>query len=127
MTIDELVDALEPHLTGYTSMMAIHELLPTALYEHADELSVTVCLEISERARTILETRSTTSNLDAKWVLRTFAKDNRAKAQTSMDRAKDQLDRYLRHRAPGLHAWLQTTTKAQLSARLTDVVPPDLF
>ncbi len=127
MTTDELVNVLQPHLTGYDSMMAFHELLPTALHEHADELSVTVCLEISERARTILEAKSTTSNLDSKWVLRAFAKDNRAKAQETVDRAIDQLDAFLRHRAPGFHAWMKVATPPQLSARLVDVTPPSLF
>lgn len=125
MTIDQLIEILEPHLTQ--ALTPFHELLPLALPEFEDELTATASLEIAERLRTIGESRAAVAEFQGRFLLRVGAKAKRQRFEASLARSREQLPVWLRQHTPRLWAWVDSSAPSELSTRLASIAPPSYF
>jgi hypothetical protein len=125
MTFDELLTTLRPYL-GATDR-PIHERLPEALPELADELDAMACFELTERIRTIDESARAAGEYEGRFYLRPFTKARSGRFAGAAAHAREELERWLRHRLPRFDAWVRSAAPAELDRRLGDVAPPDWF
>jgi len=125
MTLDELLTTLRPYL-GPTDR-PIHERLPEALPELADELDAMACFELSERIQTIDESARAAGEYESRFYLRPFTKARSGRFADSAAHAREELERWLRHRLPRFDAWARGAAASDLARRLADVAPPGWF